>query len=129
MIFAERKSSRLMFMAVSIIVFFENANQTIFISFVIFFYYDQLNVCHLPLLWIGRNVEITYCKEFISFSKKHKLLIQSSSLNFSTFDYHSCETAENGYRCYVRLDFLRQFKSDWLRRLEGLVFEKKKFIT
>jgi hypothetical protein len=28
-------------------------------------------------------------------------------------------------RCYVRLDFLRQFKSDWLRRLEGLVFEKK----
>ncbi len=30
-----------------------------------------------------------------------------------------------GSRCYVRLDFLRQFKTDWLRRLEGLVFEKK----
>ncbi len=27
------------------------------------------------------------------------------------------------------LFFLRQFKSDKLRRLEGLVFEKKKFIT
>jgi len=34
-------------------------------------------------------------------------------------------TAEIGSRCYIRLDFLRQFKSDWLRRLEGLVFEKK----
>jgi hypothetical protein len=30
-----------------------------------------------------------------------------------------------GSRCYVRLDFLRQFKSDWLWRLEGLIFEKK----
>ena len=34
-----------------------------------------------------------------------------------------------GSRCYVRLAFLQQFKTDWLRRLEGLVFEKKKFIT
>ncbi len=30
-----------------------------------------------------------------------------------------------GSRCYIWLDFLRQFKSDWLWRLEGLVFEKK----
>ncbi len=28
-------------------------------------------------------------------------------------------------RCYVRLDFLQQFETDWLRQLEGLVFEKK----
>ena len=34
-----------------------------------------------------------------------------------------------GSRCYVRLAFLWQFKTDWLRLLEGLVFEEKKFIT
>ncbi len=27
----------------------------------------------------------------------------------------------------VRLDYVRQFKSELVRRLEGLVFEKKKF--
>ncbi len=30
-----------------------------------------------------------------------------------------------GSRCYVRLDILRQFKSELVRRLEGLVFVKK----
>ncbi len=29
-----------------------------------------------------------------------------------------------GSRCYVRLDVLRQFKTDLVRRLEGVVFEK-----
>ncbi len=32
-------------------------------------------------------------------------------------------------RCYVQLDFVRQFKSELVRRQEGVVFEKKKFIT
>jgi hypothetical protein len=31
-----------------------------------------------------------------------------------------------GCRCYVRLDFVWQFKSELVRRLEGLVFEEKK---
>jgi hypothetical protein len=31
-----------------------------------------------------------------------------------------------GSRCYVRLDFVQQFKSELVRRLEGVVFEKKK---
>jgi hypothetical protein len=31
-----------------------------------------------------------------------------------------------GKRWDVRLDFVRQFKTDYVRRLEGLVFEKKK---
>jgi hypothetical protein len=30
-----------------------------------------------------------------------------------------------GSRCYVQLAFLRQFKTDWLRRLEGLFLRKK----
>ncbi len=30
-----------------------------------------------------------------------------------------------GCRCYVRLDLLRQFKTDLVRQLEGLIFEKK----
>jgi N-acetylneuraminic acid mutarotase len=34
-----------------------------------------------------------------------------------------------GSRCYVRLDVLRQFKTDLVQRLEGLVFEEKKFLT
>ena len=33
-----------------------------------------------------------------------------------------------GKRWDVRLDYVRQFKTDYVRRLEGLVFEKKKFI-
>jgi hypothetical protein len=33
-----------------------------------------------------------------------------------------------GKRWDVRLDFVRQFKSELVRRLEGLVFEKKKYI-
>ncbi len=33
-----------------------------------------------------------------------------------------------GKRWDVQLDFVRQFKTDYVRRLEGLVFEKKKFI-
>jgi hypothetical protein len=33
-----------------------------------------------------------------------------------------------GKRWDVRLDFVRQFKTDYVRQLEGLVFEKKKFI-
>ncbi len=41
----------------------------------------------------------------------------------------SFHTLKNGYRCYVRLDILRQFKTDILRRLEGVVFEKKKLIV
>ena len=31
-----------------------------------------------------------------------------------------------GSRCYVRLEFVRQFKSELARQLEGVVFEKKK---
>jgi hypothetical protein len=34
-----------------------------------------------------------------------------------------------GSRYYVQLDFVRQFKSELVWRLEGVVFEKKKFIT
>jgi len=34
----------------------------------------------------------------------------------------------NGKRWDVRLDFVRLFKSELVRRLEGLVFEKKKYI-
>jgi hypothetical protein len=34
-----------------------------------------------------------------------------------------------GSRCYVQLDVLQQFKTDLVRRLEGLVFEEKKFLT
>ena len=33
-----------------------------------------------------------------------------------------------GKRWDVRLDYVRQFKTDYVRQLEGLVFEKKKFI-
>jgi len=34
----------------------------------------------------------------------------------------------NGERWDVRLDYVRQFKTDYVQQLEGLVFEKKKFI-
>ncbi len=34
-----------------------------------------------------------------------------------------------GCRCYVQLDFVWQFKTDLVQRLEGLIFEKKKFLT
>ncbi len=37
-------------------------------------------------------------------------------------------SASFGKRWDVQLDFVRQFKPDYVRRLEGLVFEKKKFI-
>ncbi len=33
-----------------------------------------------------------------------------------------------GKRWDVRLDFVRQFKTDYVRRLEGLVFERKKVL-
>ena len=35
----------------------------------------------------------------------------------------------DGSRCYVRLDVVRQFKTDLVQQLEGLVFEGKKFLT
>ncbi len=47
------------------------------------------------------------------------------------FGYRSKLTAhiktvhEKGKRWDVRLDFVRQFKTDYVRQLEGLVFEKK----
>jgi hypothetical protein len=34
-----------------------------------------------------------------------------------------------GSRYYVRLDVVPQFKTDLVQRLEGLVFEEKKFLT
>ncbi len=53
---------------------------------------------------------------------RHNLLLayKASHLNTAVFTW-----ACYGSRCYVRLAFLRQFKTDWLRLLEGLVFEKK----
>ena len=45
------------------------------------------------------------------------------------FNYNGCclynLINRKGCMCYVRLDFLRQFKSELVRQLEGLVFEKK----
>jgi hypothetical protein len=40
---------------------------------------------------------------------------------------HYLKTRTNGDCWDVRLDYVRQFKSELVRRLEGLVFEKKKF--
>jgi hypothetical protein len=41
----------------------------------------------------------------------------------------SCIVNSNtGKRWDVPLDFVRQFKTDYVRRLEGLVFKKKKII-
>jgi hypothetical protein len=55
----------------------------------------------------------------------HGILDLDARKNIEAF-FWSCYS---GSRCYVRLDVLRQFKTDLVRQLEGLVFEEKKFLT
>jgi hypothetical protein len=53
-----------------------------------------------------------------------KMIRAGASLTLSQMIKH----AFDGKRWDVRLDYVRQFKTDYVRRLEGLVFEKKNFI-
>jgi hypothetical protein len=65
----------------------------------------------------------------MNFSKLHSFYGNFTVLDVSEQSdskTHFENTKKNGERWDVRLDYVRQFKTDYVRRLEGLVFEGKK---
>ena len=74
-----------------------------------------MNYCYLSLLNII-FILITALKEQKVFKR---LLAEVRNNSFSN---------SFGKRWDVQLDFVRQFKSELVRRLEGLVFEKKSIL-